>query len=121
MLLALLLIPLISGIFCTVVPVGAKSITYAGLLLSSILVVLLGQQLMLSSWFLEEQSPWIPSWSASFHLALDSFSYWLILLTLVLSFCAVFICQKSSGYFAALNWAIFGVIGLFLSANTLLF
>lgn len=122
----LLMLPLLAGILCLIVPSSlAKGVTYIGLILNILVLAKIGQEIVginSSSWLLEFQIPWITSWFISFHLGLDRLSFGLILLAEVLSFCAVFVSiKKSSAYFACLNWAFFGVMGLFLSVDTLLF
>lgn len=129
MLLALLLaVPFLTGILTLGVRSHAlaKGLSYAGILLSAIIMVLIAQNVWSipenSYWLLELRLPWIPSWSVYWHLGLDFFAYGLIALTLVLAFCAIYISfPQSPRYFAALNWAVFGVFGLFLSADVFLF
>ncbi len=122
----LLMLPLVAGFLCLIMPSAwAKGITYVGLILNLLVLAKVGQEIIgvnSSSWLLEFHIPWIPSWFISFHLGLDHLAFWLILLAEILSFCAVFVSiKKSSAYFACLNWAFFGVMGLFLSVDTLLF
>lgn len=129
LLAALLAVPFITGILSLMVrQKAARGLTYAGLGLNAILVILIGQEIFLkkalssSLWLLEFKLSWVPSWAINFHLGLDSFAYWLVALTQILAFCSVYASEsKSSSYFAALNWAVFGVVGLFLSADTFLF
>lgn len=121
--------PFIAGVLSLLMPPKvARGLTYAGFLLNTILVGLIAQEIFLnkalshSLWLLEFKLSWIPSWSISFHLGIDGFAFWLVLLTQILGFCSVYASEsKNSSYFAALSWAVFGVTGLFLSADTFLF
>jgi NADH-quinone oxidoreductase subunit M len=123
MLLALLVVPLFVGFLCLLLPkIFAKGISYAGFFINIFVVFLLGQAFSANStWLLEESYQWVPSWSINLHLAVDSLAYWLVLLTEFLFLCAAFIAKKEGKFLACLNWATFGVLGLFLSANTLFF
>ncbi len=130
MLAILIAVPLLTGALCLGVRTRAwaQSITCAGLLANCMVLALVGAEILRSQsdtlWLMEWSVPWIPSWSVYLHLGIDSFAYWLIVLTHVLALLGVYIsypAHRVSSYFACLNWSIFGVIGLFLSADAFLF
>lgn len=130
MILALLLfVPFITGTLCLWASsrAWAQCISFTGLFGAVGITCILGVEIAdktTSPWLLELNLPWIPSWQVNFHLGVDSLAYWLTLLTLVLALFAVGVAapQKRVGsYFASINWAAFGVIGLFLSADVFLF
>lgn len=130
MILAILLaVPFITGLLClwVVSRRWAQRLSYIGLAVSMGIAIMVGLDLSNHStapWLLEISWPWIPSWRINFHLGLDRLSYWLIVLTIFLGALAIFASfpkKRVGSYFASINWAIFGAIGLFLSADLLLF
>lgn len=110
-------------------PALQKMITLTGLLLACAMSIAVGITLIdnptaAGLWLIEWQRSWIPSWGISVHFGIDGFSWWLIILTLVMGIIASIIAQpkaRSSSYYAALSWTIFGVIGLFMAADLFLF
>ncbi len=127
MLVMLLAIPLFAGCLCLVSPRAlARVVAYAGLLSTLGVAVSIAPSINAAEgiWRMEWKYAWIPSWHVDFYLAVDSFAYWLVLLSIVLSIFAVYISRPTHGvnnYFACILWAIFGVNGLFLSADAFLF
>ncbi len=91
--------------------VSSKISACCGLVLAFILMLLLEPG---SSW----QIPWIPSWGISFHLSIDGFSWWLVMLSLVMALLASLYAHKSH---ATILWAVLGVVGTFIAADTFLF
>lgn len=131
MLPLLLLVLFLSGLFSLLgpkTPLASKLIPIGCLGIAFVIAGMLGatleQQASATYWPLEWQVPWIPSWGISFHLAIDGFSWWLIVLTLAMGALACLYAKPESGaniYFAAISWTIFGVVGLFMAADLFLF
>lgn len=71
-------------------------------------------------------APWIPQFGIAFALQLDGFSFLLILLSIVLSFLAVWVSPTSGltapgAYYFNQLWVLSGVLGVFLAADLFLF
>lgn len=132
MLPLILIILFVSGcvsLVCSKYPVLQKTIALTGILLAIVISIMVGITIIdspngTSLWSVEWLASWIPSWGISFHLGVDELSWWLIMLTLVMGFIASIVAQpksRSSSYYAALSWTVFGVIGLFMAADLFLF
>jgi NADH-quinone oxidoreductase subunit M len=115
-LLVILAIPLVASFLCLISKRGL-GITYVSIILNILALVFIYKNNPIEISF-----PWIPSWSVYWHFSLDFFSFMMILLTLLLSIFATYISlSKNTTYFAALNLAIFAIMGIFLSADIFLF
>lgn len=135
----LIFIPLLGGLLCWQVERVSRAAPRWIALLSMLLVVALGVQLLLQGdyslatatsggahWQTEYRMQWIPALGISFHLGIDGLSLLMVLLTGALGVAAI-LCswreiQKNVGFFYLnLLWNLGGVIGVFLALDMFLF
>ena len=132
--LALLILVLIAGgalawLAERVRPGGARLVSLAALAVdAAILVSLWGAYTdgAPGAWLAEYQTPWIPRFGISFHLAADGLSLTLVTLSVFLGVLSVFCSwteiQRRIGFFHFnLLWVLAGVIGVFLALDLFLF
>jgi NADH-quinone oxidoreductase subunit M len=79
-----------------------------------------------TSWFIETELPWIPTFGISFHLAIDGLSLLMVLLTSFLGLLSVITSweeiQYRIGFFHFnLLWVLAGITGVFLAVDLFLF
>ena len=79
-----------------------------------------------STWLINYQANWIPSFGISFHVALDGLSMVLLLLSFFLGILSVLcswneIKEKSGFYFFNLLWTLAGISGVFIAMDLFLF
>lgn len=79
-----------------------------------------------NNWLIDYQVNWIPAFGISFHLAMDGFSFVLILLTFLLGVLAVLcswneIRDKTGFYYFNLLWTLAGIAGVFVAMDLFLF
>ncbi|WP_242929272.1 NADH-quinone oxidoreductase subunit M [Pontibacter vulgaris] len=78
------------------------------------------------NWIMRFQTPWIPQWGISFHLALDGLSLLMLLLTFFLGILAILtswreIDTKVGFFHFNLLWVLAGISGVFLTMDLFLF
>jgi len=96
-----------------------------------VVVPLLGQSAPMAlaepgHWLAAYRLGWIPAFGMSFRLGLDSLSWLMVVLTLVLGMVAVLVSWRQEGagtgfYFANLMWSLAGTVGVFLALDLFLF
>jgi NADH-quinone oxidoreductase subunit M len=79
-----------------------------------------------AGWLVEFDSPWIPAFGVSFHLAIDGLSLLMVVLTLFLGVVAVLVSwneiRTSVGfYYFNLLWVLAGITGVFITLDLFLF
>lgn len=120
------LLSLLAGAQSTLAP---KAICVVGFVIALGLLGLIGQvnvgqDVVDGQWLMEWQMPWILAWNINFHLGLDGLSWWLSILIVVMGLLALLMGRplaSANSYYAAIAWAVFGVVGIFLSADIFLF
>lgn len=140
-LVALILIPFITGFLCWITEKHVSThaprwMALFGMLSSLVLSVMLWDQTGISLsqaittdrplWLLEFQRAWMPGFGISFHLALDGLSLLMVILTNLLGVMAVGCSwneiHRRVGFFHLnLLWSLGGVIGCFLAIDLFLF
>lgn len=79
-----------------------------------------------NTWLIDYQRNWIPAFGIGFHLAMDGFSFIMLLLTALLGMLAVLcswkeIREKTGFYFFNLLWTLAGIAGVFVAMDLFLF
>jgi NADH-quinone oxidoreductase subunit M len=79
-----------------------------------------------NNWLIHYQANWIPAYGISFHLAMDGFSFILLLLTFLLGVLAVLcswneVRERTGFYFFNLLWTLAGIAGVFVAMDLFLF
>jgi len=133
MLLWVILIPLagglISGLLGNRSPAAARWTALIAMLLDGLVAVMAWQQAdgaASGRWVLTFERDWIPAAGVRFYLAVDGFSFPLVLLTVFLGILAVLVSWKGIkervGFFHFnLLWVLAGTLGVFLTLDLLAF
>jgi NADH-quinone oxidoreductase subunit M len=132
----LIVIPLVSGLVAWITERWNKQMTrwisVIALTINFVLSLWLWMQydnaltISATSWFIETELSWIPTFGISFHLAMDGLSLLMILLTSFLGLLSVITSweeiQYRSGFFHFnLLWVLAGITGVFLTVDLFLF
>src|SRR4051812_36492610 len=79
-----------------------------------------------TQWIIDLNRSWIPSFGISFHLAIDGFSWLMLLLTAFLGVLSVLcswndIRERTGFYYFNLLWTLAGITGVFIAMDLFLF
>lgn len=135
MLAAMICVLLLGGVLCWLVaqrsPVMAKWVALLAVITDFVILCYWWLQHKNASpadtsWFINYQLSWIPSFGISFHVAMDGLSLVLLLLTFFLGILAVLcswneVKEKTGFYFFNLLWALAGISGVFVAMDLFLF
>lgn len=119
---------ILAWVFARRSPLLARWISLVAVLMNFVMALMLWLELPWGSgnWMLDYSQPWIPSFGASFHLAMDGLSLLLLLLTFFLGALSVLISWKEIQhriglYHFCLLWVLAGITGVFITMDLFLF